>query len=58
MRRFTLVCDESRAREIEGLAHEYDLTEREVLDQLVRLGLERVAGGNDVAGDEGERIPE
>jgi hypothetical protein len=48
MRRFTLVCEESRAREIEGLAREYDLTEREVLDQLVEFGLERVREGDGV----------
>lgn len=46
MRRFSLVCEESQAREIEGLAREYGLTEAEVLEQLVDLGLERVREGN------------
>lgn len=49
MRRFTLVCEEARAREIEGLAREYGLTEQEVLEQLVAIGLERVREGGDPA---------
>ena len=57
MRRFTLVYEESRAREIEGLAREYDLTEREVLDQLVELGLERVREGDGVQAER-ERLRE
>jgi 2-iminoacetate synthase ThiH len=42
MRRFTLVCDDERAAEIERLAEEYDLTEEDVLRQLVDLGLDTV----------------
>lgn len=42
MRRFELVCEESTAREIEGLATQYGLTEREVLEQLVEVGLEEL----------------
>ncbi|MEF8907528.1 MAG: CopG family transcriptional regulator [Haloarculaceae archaeon] len=40
--RYTLVCDETEAREVRRLAREYDLTEEEVLRQLVDLGLEEV----------------
>jgi len=40
--RYTLVCDEEKAREVRRLAREYDLTEEEVLRQLVDLGLEEV----------------
>lgn len=47
VRRFTLVCDDRRARAIEGLAREYGLTEREVLSQLVGLGLEAVRDDRD-----------
>lgn len=42
MRRFSLVCDETQAREIEALAREYGLTEGEVLEQLIDLGLEQL----------------
>lgn len=42
MRRFTLVCEEPVAHEVEALAREYDLTEEEVLRQLVETGLENV----------------
>jgi predicted transcriptional regulator len=37
--RFTVVCDDDLAREIKTLAREYDLTEEEVLRQLIDLGL-------------------
>jgi len=40
--RYTLVCDEEKAREVRRLAREYDLTEEEVLRQLVDLGLAEV----------------
>ena len=40
MRRFTLVCDDRQAQRVERLASRYDLTEREVLRQLLALGLE------------------
>jgi hypothetical protein len=42
MPRYTLVCDEEMARRIEGLAAEYGLTEQEVLEQLVDVGLEQL----------------
>jgi len=42
VRRYSLVCDESTAREIEGLAAQYGLTEQEVLQQLVEVGLEEL----------------
>ena len=40
--RYTLVCDEEMAGRIEGLAAEYGLTEQEVLEQLVDVGLEQL----------------
>ena len=40
MRQFTLVCDDRQARRVERLATRYDLTEREVLRQLLDLGLD------------------
>ena len=42
MRQFTLVCDETTAAEIEGLAVRYGLTEQEVVEQLVGVGLEEL----------------
>lgn len=42
MRRFQLVCEDSQARAIEALALEYGLTEQEVLEQLVAVGLEEL----------------
>lgn len=40
MRRYTLVCEEELGREVEALAREYDISEPEVLRQLVERGLE------------------
>jgi len=40
--RFTVVCEDDRARAIKALAREYDLTEEEVLQQLIDLGLDEV----------------
>lgn len=40
--RYTVVCDDDRAQEVRTLAKEYDLTEEEVLRQLVDLGLEEI----------------
>jgi hypothetical protein len=40
MRRFTLVCEDRQARQVERLASQYDLTEREVVRQLLELGLD------------------
>jgi hypothetical protein len=42
--RYTVVCDDDVARDVESLAAEYGLTEEEVLRQLVDLGLEEVDG--------------
>lgn len=42
MRRYTLVCDEEMAEEIEGLAVQYGLTEQEVLEQLVDVGIDEL----------------
>lgn len=42
MRQFTLVCDDVTAERIEGLAVEYSLTEQEVIEQLVGVGLEEL----------------
>jgi predicted transcriptional regulator len=39
---FTVVCDDNLARAVGKLAREYELTEEEVLRQLVDLGLEEV----------------
>ena len=39
MRRFEFVASSSTARDIERLAREYGLTEQEVLEQLVELGM-------------------
>lgn len=40
--RFTVVCDDDLAGEVEALAREFDLTEEEVLRQLIDLGLAEV----------------
>ncbi|QLH81070.1 CopG family transcriptional regulator [Halosimplex pelagicum] len=40
--RYTVVCDDDRAREIEAIARQYDLTEEEVLRQLVDTGLDHL----------------
>ncbi|WP_136689260.1 hypothetical protein [Halorhabdus amylolytica] len=42
--RFSVVLDDDRAREIETLARQYDLTEEEVLGQLLSLGLDALEG--------------
>jgi hypothetical protein len=39
-RQFTIVCDDGQARTVETLARRYGITEEEVLQQLVELGLE------------------
>ena len=38
-RRYSLVCEDDVARRIERLSREYELTEEEVLRQLLELGL-------------------
>jgi predicted transcriptional regulator len=40
--RYTVVCDDDVSREVEQLARKYDLTEEEVLRQLVDIGLSHV----------------
>ncbi len=40
--RFTVVCDDDCARAIEDLAQEYEITEEEVLRQLIDLGIEEI----------------
>lgn len=42
MRQYSLVCDDPTAEQIEGLAAEYALSEQEVIEQLVGLGLEEL----------------
>ncbi|KYH26171.1 hypothetical protein HAPAU_12650 [Halalkalicoccus paucihalophilus] len=39
--RYSLVCDDRLAAEVDAIAREYELTETEVLHQLVTIGLER-----------------
>ena len=41
-RRYTIVFDDRRARTIESLAREYGLTEREVIQQLLDIGIEQL----------------
>ena len=41
--RYTVVCDDELARTIERLAREYELTEEDVLLQLIDLGLDSTA---------------
>lgn len=47
MRRYQLVVEESQARDIETLAREYALTEQDVIEQLVSLGLDQLREGAD-----------
>ncbi|WP_254546064.1 CopG family transcriptional regulator [Halomarina pelagica] len=49
MRRYTLLCEESLAREVESLAHEYGIRQEDVLRQLVVAGLESLDDGLDEA---------
>lgn len=39
-RRYSVVCDDDVGERVETLAREYDLTEQEVLRQLLQRGLE------------------
>ncbi|WP_435347754.1 CopG family transcriptional regulator [Haloarchaeobius sp. HRN-SO-5] len=41
-RRYAFVCGDDVSERIEGLAYEYDLTEQEVLRQLIERGLEQL----------------
>jgi predicted transcriptional regulator len=40
--RYTVICDDESAREIEQLARQHDLPEGEVLQQLIDLGLDSI----------------
>lgn len=40
--RYTVVCEDDLAREVDGLAREYDLTEEAVIRQLLEIGLDHV----------------
>lgn len=39
--RYSLVCDDRLAAEVDAIAQEYELTESEVLRQLITIGLEQ-----------------
>ncbi|USZ67508.1 CopG family transcriptional regulator [Halorussus salilacus] len=41
-RRYSVTCDRDLAKRIDALAHDYDLTTQEVLQQLIVLGLEEI----------------
>lgn len=41
-RRYTIVFDDRRARTIESLAREYELTEREVIQQVLDIGFDQL----------------
>lgn len=44
MPRYCLECDGRLARRIRGLAASYGMTEEEVLEQLVEVGLDELDG--------------
>ncbi|ACV12844.1 hypothetical protein Huta_2683 [Halorhabdus utahensis DSM 12940] len=46
--RFSVVVDDDQARDIEQLAREHDLTDEEVLRQLLALGLDSLDGDRPV----------
>lgn len=39
--RYSLVCDDRLAAQVDAIAKEYGLTEAEVLHQLITIGLEQ-----------------
>lgn len=39
--RYSIVCDDPEAAQVDAIAKEYRLTENEVLRQLVEIGLEQ-----------------
>jgi hypothetical protein len=45
--RYTVVCDDDVASEVESIAREYDLTEEAVLRQLLDLGMEHLDDADD-----------
>lgn len=46
-RRYSVVCDDDLCERVDDLSREYELTEQEVLRQLLRRGLE-ACDGDDV----------
>jgi len=40
--RYSVVCDDDLARDVQQIAREYDLTEEEVIRQLIDEGLENL----------------
>ncbi len=42
--RYTVVCDDDLACEVETLAREFNLTQEEVLRQLIDLGMDQIDG--------------
>lgn len=46
MRTYSFVCDDHVSERIEGLAVRYGLTEQEVIEQLVDVGLEELDRGD------------
>ncbi|MFB6309180.1 MAG: CopG family transcriptional regulator [Haloarculaceae archaeon] len=40
--RYSVVCDDDQARAVETLAHEFGITEEEVIKQLIDLGIESI----------------
>jgi len=40
--RYSVVCDDDLAEQVESLAREYDLTEEEVIRQLLNVGIEHI----------------
>jgi 2-iminoacetate synthase ThiH len=47
--RYTLHCDGHTARRVERLATQYGLTEQEVLEQLVEVGLDELEKRNEAS---------
>jgi predicted DNA-binding protein len=41
-RQYSITCERDRAKRIETLAREYDLTTQQVLQQLIEVGLEEI----------------
>ena len=42
---YSITCDSDLAKRIDSLAHEYELTTQEVLQQLIVLGLDEIGSG-------------
>ena len=45
VRQYAIVCEDDVTERVESLAREYDLTEEEVLRQLIERGLEQTERG-------------